>query len=119
MGMRRTNLKPVMHNEAACQVSTLLTLLEGSLAAGDPPADPSSPAAAAVHAERVFVFCLTWSLGGLLHERDRPAFDAELRRLAPADLMPPKVNFSNLTFFFMLCKSPACTFWVQRTNCTS
>ena len=89
--MHRTNLKPVMHNEAACQVSTLLTLLEGSLAAGDPPADPASPAAAAAHVERVFIFCLTWSLGGLLHERDRPAFDAELRRLTPADLMPPKV----------------------------
>lgn len=93
--MRRTNLKPVMHNEATSQVSTLLTLLEGSLTAGDPQAmtnaESPSPIATAAHAERVFLFCLTWSLGGLLHERDRPSFDTELRNLAPEDLMPAKV----------------------------
>ncbi|CAL8466542.1 g6078 [Coccomyxa elongata] len=91
----RANLRAVMHNETACQISTLLTLLEGSLAA-EPPgtnmAEPLPPALLSAHMERVFVFCLTWSLGGLLHERDRPLFDAELRKLAPADIMPPKAR---------------------------
>lgn len=95
MHVCRANLRAVMHNETACQISTLLTLLEGSLAA-EPPGttsnEPLPPALLAAHMERVFVFCLTWSLGGLLHERDRPLFDAELRKLAPADIMPPKAR---------------------------
>lgn len=32
--------------------------------------------------ERMFLYCLTWSLGGLLSEKERPAFDAELRNFA-------------------------------------
>jgi dynein heavy chain len=83
-----------MHHETACQVGTLLTLLEGSLkAAGDALAASAavSAAEAAAHAERKFLFCLAWSLGGLLHERDRPAFDAELRTLAQPAVLPPKV----------------------------
>lgn len=89
----RMNLKPVMHNETVCQVNTLLTLLEGSLqSAAESPAAAADPAVAAAHMERVFVFCLAWSLGGLLHESDRPAFDAELRTLAPAAIMPSKVR---------------------------
>ena len=83
-------MKPVMHNEAVCQVSTLLTLLEGCLlkaasAAADPTVAPS-----ALHMECLFLYCSAWSLGGLLHEKDRPAFDAELRAMAAA-AMPPKV----------------------------
>lgn len=106
------NLKAVMHNEAVCQVNTMLTLLEGSLMLGDPSATaaaggPSAVAITASHMERVFLFCLTWSLGGLLHERDRPTFDAELRTLAPTDLLPPKVRHPGTlthppTFFFVI-----------------
>ena len=78
----------MMHNETACQVSSLLTLLDGALLKLLPLDDP---AAAAQRAERVFVFCLAWSLGGLLTDRDRLAFDAELRAISPA-AMPPKVG---------------------------
>ena len=88
MPLRRLNLKPVMHNETACQVSSLLTLLDGALLSAPALADP---AAAAAHAERTFVFCLAWSLGGLLPEADRAPFDAELRAISPAT-MPPKVG---------------------------
>lgn len=89
----RMSLKPVMHNETVCQVNTLLTLLEGSLqSAAESPAAATDPAAAAAHMERIFIYCLTWSLGGLLHENDRPAFDSELRNLASAAIMPAKVN---------------------------
>jgi hypothetical protein len=77
-----------MHNETACQVSSLLTLLDGALLSA--PSLPD-PAAAAAHAERTFVFCLAWSLGGLLPEAERAPFDAELRAISPA-AMPPKVG---------------------------
>lgn len=87
MGVRRLNLKPVMHNETACQVGSLLTLLDGALLKAQPLDDP---AAAAQRAERTFVFCLAWSLGGLLTDKDRLLFDAELRAVSPA-AMPPKV----------------------------
>jgi dynein heavy chain len=39
--------------------------------------------------ERLFLYCLTWSLGGLLSDKERPALDAELRTFASAN-MPPK-----------------------------
>lgn len=39
--------------------------------------------------ERLFIYCLCWSLGGLLSEKERPAFDAELRSVG-ASLLPPK-----------------------------
>lgn len=38
--------------------------------------------------ERLFLYCLCWSLGGLLSERDRPGFDAELRAIGSN--LPPK-----------------------------
>jgi dynein heavy chain len=31
--------------------------------------------------ERLFLYCLAWSLGGLLAEKERPALDAELRSI--------------------------------------
>ena len=44
-----------------------------------------------VHLERIFLYCLAWSLGGLLHERDRLSFDIELRAISPS-AMPTKVG---------------------------
>lgn len=38
--------------------------------------------------ERLFLYCLTWSLGGLLDVKERPSFDAELRSIASN--MPPR-----------------------------
>jgi hypothetical protein len=38
--------------------------------------------------ERLFLYSVTWSLGGLLSEKERPVFDAELRSFASN--MPPK-----------------------------
>lgn len=80
----RLELRPVMSNEQVCQVSTLLTLLSGVL----------TPLGAAHlspdHYERLFLYCATWSLGGLLEARDRPRFDAHLRALT--DQAPEKVG---------------------------
>jgi dynein heavy chain len=38
--------------------------------------------------ERLFLYCLAWSLGGLLAEKERPGLDAELRSITAN--MPPK-----------------------------
>jgi dynein heavy chain len=38
--------------------------------------------------ERLFLYSVAWSLGGLLSEKERPMFDAELRSFAGN--MPPK-----------------------------
>lgn len=80
----RINLKSTMHNEQVCQVKTLITLLEGCLQRYGAAA-ASSPAML----ERIFLYCLTWSLGSLIDAKDRPAFDAELRSKA-GSAMPPK-----------------------------
>ena len=89
---RRLNLKPVLHNEVVCQVGTLLTLLDGTLGktAGAGTAGGGGDAGAAVAMERVFLFCLVWSLGGLLDSKDRAAFDLELR--TQTHLLPKKAR---------------------------
>ena len=73
-----------MEIESVCQISTLLTLLEGSLSKVQTNMFP------VLHLERVFLYCVSWGLGGLLHEDDRYAFDSLLRVISPL-AMPPKV----------------------------
>jgi dynein heavy chain len=125
----RVACKPVVHTEAVCQVSTLLTLLTGvlgpstkagggiggeaggggSAARGEEGGTPSAATSASTAAsrrasvslgaggagaaeagqlfERHFLYCVAWSLGGLLTPGDRVKFDAHLRSLtgeAPA-----------------------------------
>ncbi len=46
--------------------------------------------ASAVHYERLFLYCLAWSAGGLLPKEERPAFDAQLRTLTQN--LPPQVG---------------------------
>ena len=97
--------KPLMHNEAVNQVSTLLTLLDGALGrsggsgggGGNNPARTSTAGGLlADHAstpstlERVFLYSIAWGLGGLLESADRVGLDAELRKLSSA--MPPDVR---------------------------
>lgn len=50
--------------------------------------DDSHEQLSEVKLERLFLYSITWSLGGLLSEKERPAFDAELRSFAGN--MPPK-----------------------------
>jgi len=54
----------------------------------DPCRHGSSHEQSEARLERLFLYCLTWSLGGLLSEAERPAFDGELRNFASN--MPPK-----------------------------
>jgi dynein heavy chain len=39
--------------------------------------------------ERIFLYCLTWALGGLLNEKERVMLDHEMRSMA-GSAMPPK-----------------------------
>ncbi|KAI3432720.1 hypothetical protein D9Q98_004263 [Chlorella vulgaris] len=98
----RLELRPVMHNEPVCQVSTLLTLLSGVLKAGGTPGGTSSgvPQLAPDHYERLFLYCLTWSLGGLLDGRDRVLFDAHLRSLT--DQAPEQVLERDTLYEFLV-----------------
>ena len=51
------------------------------------------------HIERLFLFCLMWSIGGLLEPAGRSAFDTELRSSAP--LLPPKACMPFPTSYFL------------------
>ena len=75
-----------MYNERALVVITLLKLLQGSLAASAESNETYSPD----HYERVFLFCLTWSVGALLDLKDRTALDAELASFGSN--LPPREN---------------------------
>jgi len=65
----------VLHNESVSQVQTLLALLEAVMLTIAPQPEARSPLAY----ERQFVYCLAWSIGGLLDPGDRRLFDAHLR----------------------------------------
>ena len=80
----------MLHNETVCQVGTLLTLLNSTLAKVAAANAPGGDTGAAVAMERVFLFCLAWSIGGLLDSKDRDLFDAELRTMTSA--LPKKVR---------------------------
>ena len=84
----RLNLRPVMSNEAVCQVGTLMTLLNGCLLKSVNANETLDGA----HYERIFLYCLAWAVGGLLDVKDRPSFDTELRTLSQA--VPHKASCS-------------------------
>ena len=75
-----------MYNEAVCQVTTLMTLLNGCLLKS---VTDNSALAPATY-EKFFLYCLAWGLGGLLDVKDRPALDTEFRSMS--DQMPKKVG---------------------------
>eukprot|EP00879_Flechtneria_rotunda_P026528 GHRR01028292.1.p1 GENE.GHRR01028292.1~~GHRR01028292.1.p1 ORF type:complete len:1302 (+),score=429.83 GHRR01028292.1:91-3906(+) len=89
----RVNLRPVVYNETACTVGTLLTLLSATLQKYESTHEQLTE----TKLEHLFLYCLTWSLGGLLSEKERPAFDTELRSIAGANL--PKRESENDTVF--------------------
>lgn len=92
----------MLHNEVVCQVGTLLTLLDSVLAKTSAAA-AAADAGAAAGMERVFLFSLAWSIGGLLDSKDRAAFDAELRTQTSA--LPKRVRVCSrhaLAHFYVL-----------------
>lgn len=80
----RLSTRPVMYNERALVIITLLKLLEGCLSSSVAANETYQPD----HYERIFIFCLTWSVGGLLDLKDRVGFDEEVCRIGSN--LPPK-----------------------------
>ncbi len=92
----RLNLRPVMYNEQVCQVNTLSTLLNGYVKSFKDAGKTLNDVAY----ERIFLFCVTWSLGSLLEMRERPAFDQELRSFASN--MPPREEETDTIYEYLV-----------------
>ncbi|GFR42148.1 hypothetical protein Agub_g3000 [Astrephomene gubernaculifera] len=105
----RISLKPVMYNEQVSIVGTVMTLLNGYLRAIKEAGTPLND----TKYERVFLYCLTWSLGGLLEMKERPLFDQELRSYATN--MPPKDDETDTIFEYLVNTSDA--EWLHWRNC--
>ena len=73
-----------------------MTLLTGSLKTFK----DLGAALSEVKQERVFLFCLTWALGGLLEMKDRVLFDGELRSFAAN--MPPREDEGDTIFEYLV-----------------
>jgi dynein heavy chain, axonemal len=90
----RLEYRPVVYNETACTLAAMRTLMDGCLGS-----DEASGQHAADKVKRIFIYCLTWSLGGLLDPKDRPAFDADVRKLGSA-LLPVNKDDDDTLFEF-------------------
>ena len=88
----RLSLSPVMFNEVVSQITTLLKLLDGILK----PFTEEGEALSEGHYERLFLYCLVWSIGGLLSDSDRPQLDEKLRSIS--DNMPQKQSESDTIY---------------------
>jgi len=106
----RLNLKPVMYNEQVSQVTTLMTLLDGCIKTYT----EKLGALDAVKLERLFIYCLTWSLGGLLSEKDRAAFDAEIRGMGSKQ-MPPREDEGDTVYEYLVSEETG--EWLHWRNC--
>eukprot|EP00198_Chlamydomonas_reinhardtii_P012689 XP_001702026.1 flagellar outer dynein arm heavy chain gamma [Chlamydomonas reinhardtii] len=105
----RISLKPVMYNEQVSIVGTVMTLLNGYLKSMKEAGTAMNDA----KYERVFLYCMTWSLGGLLEMKERPLFDQELRSFAHN--MPPKEEDSDTIFEFLVNTTDA--EWLHWRHC--
>ncbi|GBG77441.1 hypothetical protein CBR_g23890 [Chara braunii] len=90
----RLEVKEVMKNQPVCQVNTLLILLNACLQKA---AERSTEALAEDQCERIFLYVLTWSIGGLLNLSDRSKFDKKLRGIT--ENMPDVEEGSDDTIF--------------------
>ena len=73
-----------------------MTLLTGQLKAVKEAGKQMTEAAF----EKVFLYCLTWALGGLLETKERPMFDQELRSFAGS--MPPREEEGDTIFEYLV-----------------
>lgn len=80
----RLSYKPVMHNEVACTLAAMRTLMDGCL--GNSEVLAGSVQVPEMTLKRYFVYCMTWTLGGLLGVRERSLFDADVRAVGAPPL---------------------------------
>ena len=104
----RINLKPMMWNERVCTVQQVMDLLTSFLA----DSVAAGSVLSEVHYERAFLYCLAWGIGGLLSEKDRPLFDAELRTISKE--MPEKQDDNDTLFDYVVDnQSPEWKSWTD------
>lgn len=94
----RLNLKPVLHNEQVCQVNTLLTLLNGVLKKYT----ETNEVLSEDKYEKMFIYCLTWSIGGLLEPEDRILFNLELKKIAHRNIMPQDMDENDTIYEYFV-----------------
>lgn len=86
------NTKPVQTADRVGCVCSLFDLMTGLLDGPDAPVKLSGAQEELEgELERVFLYCLTWSCGGLLDTEDRAKFDAFLRGIDDNGRMPGQV----------------------------
>jgi dynein heavy chain len=78
-----------------CSVGSLLTMLDASLK----PAVEASETYDKERYERVFIYCVVWSLGGMLPLEDRAKFNATLLKLCGSNVPSPFVEPETDTLF--------------------
>ena len=84
-------------NRDFCSVTCLLSLLDACLLElKNKGEEPSSDG----HVERIFIYCVSWALGGLLTLDDRKKFDAELRKLT--DNVPAPSSTGDTVFEYLI-----------------
>eukprot|EP00899_Mesostigma_viride_P009796 jgi/Mesvir1/18818/Mv04309-RA.2 len=103
LGYVRLQCKVAMKNQDVCSVNTLLWLLESLFSAPH----LANEAPAADHVERLFLYAVTWSVGGLVMLEDRQKFDARLRELGGESL--PAVDEGETIFEYLV--SDANSMW--------
>ena len=79
------NTNRVMKSSLAGAVAGTINLLDGLFKSHQ---IPESNTDAAIVLEKLFLYALTWSLGGLLEDEDRNKFDTYVRGLDPNGMMP-------------------------------
>tara|TARA_B110000971_G_scaffold138153_1_gene141273 strand:- start:167 stop:3592 length:3426 start_codon:yes stop_codon:yes gene_type:complete len=124
----RMTCKPVMSGAPwdhvsmdFCQVTTLITLLKGVLL----PFETNSHTASGLslkdkesspgdsHYEKMFLYCVAWSLGGMLQWADRPKLSKQMCEIAGGSVCPstyfpfttlrlPDCPYETDTFFFIV-----------------
>jgi dynein heavy chain, axonemal len=109
----RMHYRPLVYNETACTLAAMRTLIDGCLhddgaSGGSGGANQHVPE----KVRRMFLYCLTWSLGGLLDPKDRPAFDHDVRAVIghAADL-PPKHDPEDTLFEYTVTDTGEWVHW--------
>ena len=115
--------RPLVYNETACTLAAMRTLMDGCFkedgvdAGGGGGGAAAQPPLAPEKARKLFLYCLVWSLGGLLDPKDRPAFDHDVRALSSKADLPPKGADDDTLFEFTVNEAGEWVHWgklVQR-----